>query len=244
MISRAYCCPRTDAFKRIPLRDCNQENRAPGQIDATRYGLLLCMFALTLMGAQADSFDYLNPIAMGESMSMPLSQELVIMARAAGIITPTNPLYGTYGRDSGTPAAGAAVDPPVEAEKTDPNVNVAGPWSLDLKDRVTRHLDLALVQNRHAIFGQGAMTGGNGTERVTASGSISGGRLSLTVMPVGSLDLYRLDLTTDPSTTGTYTAYQAGGATWAGDVSGTASLATSNQAGTGLRGLPVGSRAR
>lgn len=225
--------PGIDAVRLIHSRDCHREPRALMQINKARCGLLLCAIAATLLSAQADSFDYLNPITMGESMSMPLSQDLVIMAKAAGIIAPSNPLYGNYGRDSGTPAAGAdaAMDPPLEAEKPEPNVNVAGPWSLDLKDRVTRHLDLALVQNRDAIFGQGALTGGNGTERVTASGSIANGRLSLTMMPVGSLDLYKFDLTTDPDTTGTYTAYQAGGATWSGDVLGTASLATSNPVG-------------
>ncbi len=70
------------------------------------------------------------------------------------------------------------MDPLVVTEKSEPKVNVAGPWSMNLKDRVTRHLDLTLVQNEDAIFGQRALTGGNGTERVTASGSISSGRLS------------------------------------------------------------------
>ncbi len=97
MISVRSYCPGINAFKWIPLRDCHREPRVFRQINKARCGLLLCAIAATLLGAQADSFDYLNPITMGESMSMPLSQDLVIMAKAAGIITPSNPLYGSSG---------------------------------------------------------------------------------------------------------------------------------------------------
>jgi hypothetical protein len=49
-------------------------------------------------------------------------------------------------------------------------------------------------------------------------------------MSLGSLELYKLDLSLDSNTTGNYTAYSAGGATWSGKVSGIAPLDISNPA--------------
>jgi len=178
--------------------------------------------------------DPLDPSFVGESMSMPLDADLIIKARKAGIITESNPLYKIVRELSpseyvslGTPQAGAEYAEPFVDDSSDnasPDANVTGPWSLDLKDQIHRHLDLALVQNNGAIMGYGVLESGNDTQRVAASGSQAGGRLSLTVMPIGKLDLYKLDLSPDSHTTGTYTAYSADGKTWSGDIAGTASL--------------------
>lgn len=178
--------------------------------------------------------DPLDPSFVGESMSMPLDADLIIKAKAAGIITESNPLYKNVRKlnpseyvSLGTPQAGAEYAEPSTDDASDqasPDANVTGPWSLDLKDQIQRHLDLALIQNNEAIMGYGVMTSGNDTQRVSASGSQSGGRLSLTVMPVGRLDLYKLDLSPNSHTTGTYAAYSADGKTWSGDIAGTAPM--------------------
>ena len=107
-------------------------------------------------------------------------------------------------------------------EQSVQNANVTGPWSLNLKDRFQRHLDLALVQNKDVILGHGIIDGPNGTQRVTASGSHIGDRLRLTAMLVDSLDLYKLNLSIDSNTKGTYTAYSASGDTWSGYITGSA----------------------
>lgn len=67
-----------------------------------------------------------------------------------------------------------------------------------------------------------------GTQGVTASGSLTGGMLRLTAMLADSLDLYRLNLSINTNTVGTYTAYSIRGATWSGDVSGSAPSNISN----------------
>lgn len=127
-----------------------------------------------------------------------------------------------------TGAGAESYDPDITdaSYQSEQNVNVTGPWSLDLiaLDQIMRHLDIALVQNKDAIIGYGVMAEGNDTQRVIASGSQTGGRLSLNVMPIGSMDLYKLDLSFDLHTTGTYAAYSASGATWSGDIAGTAPL--------------------
>jgi hypothetical protein len=203
--------------------------------------LLLCITAIALLAAEIAAADPLDPSFVGESMSTGMDLGLVQQARDAGIITQSNPLYGEAGGPAptvlGTPAAGVETGDPsqnVMAEQTAQNtetqmqnINATGAWSLDLKGDVVRHIDLRLIQNKDAIMGNGAMTGENGTESVTASGLLSSNRLSLTVMPINSLDLYKLDLSLDPDTKGSYTFYSAGGDTQSGDVSGTASIDTS-----------------
>ncbi len=178
--------------------------------------------------------DPLDPSFVGETMDMPMDMELINEAKAAGIIKESNPLYKSVSSPSATylgstPPAGAGAESyePTMADTSDQvaqNVNVTGPWSLDLiaLDQILRHLDIALVQNKDAIIGHGVLTGGNDSQRVIASGFQTGDRLSLTVMPINNLDLYKLDLSLDLHTTGTYTAYSSSGATWSGDIAGTA----------------------
>jgi hypothetical protein len=178
--------------------------------------------------------DPLDPGFVGETMDMPLDMDLVNEAKDAGIIKESNPLYKTAGKSSSTylgstPPAGAESYDSALADTSSQNANVTGPWSLDLiaLDQIMRHLSIALVQNNDAVIGYGVMSEGNdtaGDERIVASGAEAGGRLNLNVMPIGSMDLYKLDLSLDLHTTGTYSAYSAGGDTWSGDVAGTAPL--------------------
>jgi hypothetical protein len=181
--------------------------------------------------------DPLDPGFVGETMSMPLDPDLVREAKEAGIIRDTNPLYRSPSGSGAAYGSGATylgisfasteydepgmVDAPAQAVQ---DVNVTGPWSLDLiaLDQVLKHMDLALVQNRDVVMGYGAVISRDETQRVTASGSTSGDRLSLTVMPIDGLYLYKLYLALDFHTAGTYTAYSADGSTLTGDITGTA----------------------
>jgi len=183
--------------------------------------------------------DPLDPGFVGETMDMPLDPDLIQKAREAGIIKDANSPYRPTGSSGalqlGTPFADAGFNDVGTAEtsaQVGQNMNVTGDWSLDLiaLDQVLRHMDLALVQNKGVVMGYGAMTGGNDTQRVTASGSNAGGRLSLTVMPIDKLYLYKLDLSFDLRTTGTYTAYSADGGIWSGDIAGTAPVSIIAQA--------------
>ncbi len=200
--------------------------------------LLLCITAIALLIVETHAGDPLDPSFVGESMSTGMDLGLVQQAKEAGIIKESNPLYKSVSSPSATylgstPPAGAGAPMTNDPVVNDPaatdvpdlsgqNVNVTGVWSLDLTGELARHIDLSLIQNKDAIMGHGTMTGGNGTQRVTASGGLTGNGLSLTVMPVGSLDLYRLDLSIDSQTTGTFTAYSADGSSWSGGVAGTA----------------------
>jgi hypothetical protein len=205
--------------------------------------------AMLVNSYSVDSFDDsagdpLDPGILGESMSMPLPIEMIHAAINAGIVKDSKVLYayddglggyaGSNNKDStykdsitAPVPTSPVMDPP---EQSVQNANVTGPWSLNLKDRIQRHLDLFLVQNKEAILGHGVLDGPNGTQRVTASGSLIGNRLGLTVMLVDSLDLYKLNLSLDSNNTGTYNAYSASGSTWSGIVSGSAPSGISNPA--------------
>jgi hypothetical protein len=205
--------------------------------------------AMLVNSYNVDSFDDsvgdpLDPGILGESMSMPQPLEIVRAAIDAGIVKDSKALYayddglggyaGSGNKDSKYTDSGNALTPksgmkyPIEQSPQNVNVNVTGPWSLDLNDQIKRHLDLALIQNKGVILGHGIIDSPNGTQRVTASGSLTGGRLSLTAMLIDSLDLYKLNLSFNSNTVGTYTAYSANGATWSGDVSGSAPSGISN----------------
>lgn len=163
-------------------------NRAliPGQVDMRYHKLLLgiTIIAFFLFQANAESADPLDPSQMGESMGMPLSQELINAAMKAGVITESNPLYKSDGNQPGF-----SVLPPIEtdADNSLDNVNLTGAWTLDLKGDAPEQMKLYLIQNEDVVMGQGVINRGNKTENATASGSISGQKLSLTVMPVGVL---------------------------------------------------------
>ncbi|MFB3764811.1 MAG: hypothetical protein ACE14P_06125 [Methanotrichaceae archaeon] len=178
--------------------------------------------------AGSEPGDPLDPSFVGETMDMPLDLELILQAKAAGIIKESNPSATYLGNtppedtsDGTVSDRSYTMDMPGEAIQ---DVNVTGPWSLDLiaLDQIMKHLNLALVQNRDAIIGYGTLNADNETHKIIVSGLQEGGRLELAVMPVDSQDLYKLDLSLDVHTTGTYMAYSANGAAWSGDVAGSA----------------------
>lgn len=152
----------------------------------------ITIIAFFLFQANAEAADPLDPSQMGESMDMPLSQELI-----------------------------NAVVPPTEtdADNSLDNVNLTGAWTLDLKGDAPEQMKLYLIQNEDVVMGQGVINRGNKTENATASGSISGQKLSLTVMSVGVLDLYKLNLSLSTlKAAGTYAVYMADGSSRSGEV--------------------------
>ena len=177
--------------------------------------LSITVIAFFLAQADAQPGDPLNPSQLGESMSMPLPQELIREARSAGVITESNPLQKS---DSKEP--GFSVAPPLEANADNSldNVNVTGAWSFDLKGKNPEQMRLYLIQNEDVIMGQGVINRGNGTEKATVGGSISGETMNLTVMPVGVPNLYKLNLSLSTLDAGVYTAYMADGSNWSGEV--------------------------
>lgn len=103
-----------------------------------------------------DSFgDPLDPSILGESMNMPLPLWMINAAINAGIVKDSEALYAyddglggyagssnkisTY-KDSATAPklTSSAMNQPAQSVQ---NVNVTGPWSLDLKGETEGHLD-------------------------------------------------------------------------------------------------------
>ncbi len=227
--------------------------------------VLLCLIAIAYLTAHAyalppmlvdsnnidwtgnDPGDPLDPSFVGETMDMPMDQDTLHQAQAAGIITDWNaitdsntpykvvskpavtyldntpPAAGSYGYGSNAVNVPNVVNIPKESAQ---NANVSGPWSLDLiaLDQGLKHLNLALVQNNDAITGYGTLNDDNGTHKIIASGLEEGGKLMLAVTPTDSKDLYNLDLSLDVHTIGTYSGYSASGATWSGDIAGSAPI--------------------
>ena len=177
--------------------------------------LSITVIAFFLVQADAQPGDPLNPSQLGESMSMPLPQELIQEARMAGMIADSNPLYKS---DSKQPGFSVVPQPEADADNSLDNVNVTGAWSFDLMGKTPEKMKLYLIQNEDVVLGQGVINRGNGTEKATASGSILGEKMSLTVMPVGISDLYKLNLSLSSLAAGTYTTYMADGSSRSGEV--------------------------
>ena len=179
--------------------------------------LLLCItvIALILAQANADPGDPLNPSQLGESMSMPLSQELLQDARNAGVITGSNPINKP---DSQQPSFSVVPQPEADAVNSIDNVNVTGTWTLDLKGTIPEKMKLYLFQNKDVVIGQGVITSGNGTQKATACGSVSGDKMSLTIIPVDVLNLYKLSLSLSNLSEGIFTAYMTDGSSRSGEV--------------------------
>jgi hypothetical protein len=175
----------------------------------------ITVIAFFLVQADAQPGDPLNPSQLGESMSMPLPQELIQEARMAGIIAKSNPFYKS---DSKQPGFSVVPQSEADADNSLDNVNVTGTWSFDLMGKTPEQMKLYLIQNEDVVMGQGVINRGNETEEATASGSIAGDKMSLVVMPVGVSDLYKLNLSLSSLAAGTYTAYMAGGNNWSGEV--------------------------
>ncbi len=198
MGSEAVCIIYAKECSWPPKSRFNQRTRGshhsnPGKVDMIYHKLMLSITVIAFFLAQADAQpgDPLNPSQLGESMSMPLPQELIREARSAGVITESNPLQKS---DSKEPGFSVVPPPEANADNSLDNVNVTGAWSFDLKGKNPEQMRLNLIQKDDVVMGQGVINRGNGTEKATVRGSISGETMNLTVMPVGVPNLYKLNL--------------------------------------------------
>ena len=183
----------------------------------------IAIIAFFVASAYAEAGDPLDPGQLGESMSMPMPQDLLQAARESGVITGSNSLYESDSKKSSfsvMPRREADVNSVVNSDDVNSidNVNVTGTWSFDLKGAVLEQMKLYLVQNEDMIMGQGIINRQNRTDNATVSGSLSGDKLNLIVMPVGVMDLYNLNLSLSTLAAGTYTAHMADGSSRSGDL--------------------------
>lgn len=177
--------------------------------------LLLSMMIIAFSLVSAEAVDSLSPSQLGESMSMPLSQELLQEARDAGVISGSNAL-----NEPDSQKSSFSVAPQTEADSviSMDNVNVTGTWSLDLNGEAPEQMELYLIQKEGVIMGRGVINRGNETENATANGSISGDKLRIVVMPVDTTDLYELNLSLSALSAGTYTVHETDGSSRSGEV--------------------------
>ena len=102
-----------------------------------------------------------------------------------------------------------------------PEDDLAGRWSLELRDSLVRTLDLNLLQNGRVVFGRGDMMAGGVSQPASASGLISQDVLYLDAVSLDDQMLYRCVLRPGVnSLSGSYYAFGPEGAVWSGTVRG------------------------
>jgi hypothetical protein len=100
-------------------------------------------------------------------------------------------------------------------------VQLAGSWHLELKDGISRSVNLSLSQSEDVVFGTGSMTSGNVIQEVAAYGSVAGSKLNLELLSMADINLFKLALDLKmPSASGSYKAFSASNATWTGTATG------------------------
>lgn len=134
---------------------------------------------------------------------------------------------------AGTVTTGTGIVPPLKvgsSTATAANIgsfaqsNLAGAWSIDLKDVKLQHLELNMLQNREVLMGYGNITTDDGSQRVTAAGYASGNEMDLFVSAIDGSLMYRLELSpSGKSITGKYNAYSADGGVLSGTAMGSLS---------------------
>lgn len=103
--------------------------------------------------------------------------------------------------------------------------NLAGSWSLDLRDASARTLSLNLLQSGSMVFGKGTMTSSEGgSQEIAATGTVEGAKIYLDILSMKDVGLFKLGLSlSESSLTGSYDAYSASKAPVAGTASGSIS---------------------
>jgi hypothetical protein len=99
--------------------------------------------------------------------------------------------------------------------------DLAGRWSLELRDSLVRTLDMNLIQNGRVVFGRGEMIAGRVSLPASASGLVSQDVLYLDIVSLDDLTLYRCVLRPGVnSLSGSYYAFGPQDAVWSGTVRG------------------------
>lgn len=144
--------------------------------------------------------DPMSPTQLGESMNMPLPQDMLHEATSAGItkgssqVTESMPIESSSGNLGTAVAASDSLGNPGTQQTSVGELNVSGPVSLILQDKAVKYLNLELHQSDLSVLGGGSMISGNSAQNVTASGLVENGKLRLTIAPEGSSELYSLEL--------------------------------------------------
>lgn len=192
-----------------------------------KFDKLLIVLAILVFSINTiQGVDLLSPSELGESMGMPLPQDLVQMGISAGItkspsqIAESLPSTTSDSLGTSVTAPGPLADSGSE-QASEKELNVSGTLSLILQDKAVNYLNLELHQSDASILGHGNMISGNSLQNVTASGLVENGKLSLTIAPDGSSELYSLELQPEGNTIkGSYNVHSADGATWSGTAIG------------------------
>jgi hypothetical protein len=130
--------------------------------------------------------------------------------------------YQTASTVSASAASSGQAKAALSPEPTiSPAANVAGNWSLRLRDSKNRFMALSLYQSENTILGTGNINDGGDTLKVLASGLISADKFNLDVISTGIVNLYRLHLNlSGSSASGEYKAFSTKGETWMGTAEG------------------------
>lgn len=170
--------------------------------------------------------DTLSPSQLGESMDMPLPQNMLHEATSAGITKsssqvtesmPTESSSGNLGTDT---AASDSLGNSGTQQTSVGELSVSGPVSLILQDKAVKYLNLELRQSDLSVLGSGTMISDNSARNVTVSGLVENGKLRLTIEPEGSSELFSLELQPEGNMLrGSYSVTSADG-TQSGSVTG------------------------
>jgi len=99
--------------------------------------------------------------------------------------------------------------------------DLRGNWRLNLYGSLPGTVDLALVQNKDAVFGRGMLTSFGTTKDLSASGWTTKDVLYLDMVDMQNMMLYRCTLTmSEDNLSGSFNAYDAQGGAWSGTIQG------------------------
>jgi hypothetical protein len=199
-----------------------------GLVAGMRFDKLLISLAIFVFSiCSSHGMDILSPSQLGESMDMPLPQDLLQKGVSAGIIKSTSQITeplpsGHSGVNLGLPVTPS--DPPGDpgthlmAEK---ELNVSGTLSLVLQNKTVNYMNLELHQSIDSVLGRGNMTSDNSVQNITASGQVEDGKLSLKIALDGSSELCSLQLQPEGNMLkGSYNVHTADGVTLSGTAVG------------------------
>lgn len=180
------------------------------------YRLFMCMFAFTLLAAQAYADDdWMNPSDSGTNAAA--RQDLKDTMQSD--IFNTNPHADAIGSSGKATVMISAKNTKLPDSKPTTE-SITGGMDLTLTDSASRSVSITLIQSGDVVFGRGSMTSGGVTQDVAATGSLSGGKLNLDMLSMNDVILFKaiMDIS-GKSLSGSYSAFSSG-SPWTGTVVG------------------------
>jgi hypothetical protein len=154
--------------------------------------LLISLAIFVFSVSTIHGIDPMSPSQLGESMDMPLPQDMLHDATSAGItkgssqVTESMPIESSSGNLGTAVAASDSLGNSGTQQTSVGELNVSGPVSLILQDKAVKYLNLELRQSDLSVLGGGSMISGNSAQNVTVSGLVENGKLRLTIAPEGN----------------------------------------------------------